>query len=345
MGSEKSGAWYIAYFPHSLVFGMFSVLIPLYFVDTLKGSLLDLGLMTFASTLLGILASIYFDKLPDKFGRTKPFILASFLSTGALLLFLSDAKSVFTFQMLYVLVTIADSLHPTSTNVLIAETYHKKSWGAAFARYNFVAGVAQAVGLVVCSLFIANVGYRNMIFISSPLVLLSFALALLLLRDPPIYVEKWLSKLESPIDEVNSLTFQLDARTPKIRERPKMIFAGLGFMAFSFSATCCFTSLPVYLTQNASISSSMVFAIFFVRSIAGTMSYIPVGKWISGRGKTAVRIASMLRIALALLLPTIAMVPMFYSPFLAVIILSLFSFSWSLFFCWKKYGYYGVRFK
>ena len=102
MRTEKSNTLYLAYFPYSIAFGMFPVLIPLYLVDSLKGSLLDLGLMIAAATLLGIPASIFFGKLPDRFGRTKPFILTSFLSTSLLLFFLSEAKNVVAFQALYV---------------------------------------------------------------------------------------------------------------------------------------------------------------------------------------------------------------------------------------------------
>lgn len=336
----RSSAWHYAYFPYSVAFSILSILIPLYLIDSLGGSLLDLGLLTSATALFGIPASIFFGRLPDRFGRTKPLILASFLSTSLLIFLLSEAKDILTFQILYISTTITDSLHTPSTNVLIAESYHKESWGRTFARYNFVVGIASALGLAISSVFITSIGYRTMLWICGPLVLASFIIALLFVEEPPIYVERWISRLERPIDEVTSLAYQLDVQrylpgetraTPRLEKSPRMVYVGLGFMTFSLAATCTFTSLPIYLTRRASIQPSTVFTIFLIRSIIGTFCYIIAGKWISlHNGEAAVKAATGMRILLALSLPTIAFAPTL-SPLVATIILSSFASSWSLF--------------
>ena len=338
---KKGSAWYFAYFPHSVAFSILSVLVPLYLVDSLGGSLFDLGVMTAAAALFVIPASILFGKLPGRFGRAKPFILASFLSTGLLTLLLSEAKTIPLFQALFVLMTVADSMRITPTNLFIAEFHPRKSWGRAFARYHFVLGAASATGLAACSLFITSVGYKTMLWTCGPLVLASSLIALLLVDDPPLYVERWLSRLERPIDEVTSLSYQLDAQghllggvraMPRLGGRLSVVHAGLGFTMFSFAANCAFTSLPVYLTKKASMSSQTVFTIFLIRSIVGTVSYIIAGKWVSGRsGEAAVKSATGLRVLLALLLPAIAVIPTPTSPLVAAIILSSFSFSFALF--------------
>lgn len=338
---SKQGAWYLAYFPYGLVFGILPVLVPLYFVGSLGGSLLDLGIMISMATLLGIPASIFFGQLPERFGRTKPFILASFISTGILLFFLTEVKNILLFQIIYILIALADSLHPPSTSVFIAESYQKRSWGVAFAKYNFVVGIATALGLGICSIFIQSIGYQTMLWISGFLLLTSFIIALLLVEEPPIYVERWISRLERPVDEVSTLAYQLDAQkylsgerhgTLKIRGRPRMAQVGLGFMMFSFAATCAFISFPIYLMTNASISSSMVFTIFLTRSLIGTFTYIIAGKLINeNNGDTTIKAATGIRILLVILLPTITIVPSSLSPVIAAMILSLFSISFSLF--------------
>ena len=341
MGASKRKTWYFAYLPYSIAFGILPVLVPLYFVSSLGGSLFDLGVMTSIAILFGIPASVFFGRLPERFGRTKPFILASFLLTGFLLIFLYETKSVIVFQILYVLITVTDYLHPSSTNVLIAESYHRKSWGPAFAKYNFIAGVATAIGLTICSIYVTSIGYRTMLLISGPLVLISFFIAIFLVEEPPIFIERWISRFERPIDEVSSLAYQLDAqkyqsgeshRILKIGESPKMIHVGLGFMAFSFAGTYAFTSFPIYLSRNVLISPSTVFIIFLARSVVGTFSYLIAGKFISGQNSdSAIKVATGMRILLVLLLPTITFVPSSLSPFIAAVILSLFAFSWSLY--------------
>lgn len=340
MGVSKHETWYFAYLPYSIAFGILPVLIPLYFVGSLGGSLFNLGLMTSIALFFGIPASMFFGRLPERFGRTKPFILASFLLTGLLLIFLYETKSVIIFEILYILIIVADYLHPSSTSVLIAESYHKKSWGPAFAKYNFIAGAATVIGLAVCSIFITSIGYRTMLLICGPLVLISFFIAILLVEEPPIFIERWISRFERPIDEVSSLAYQLDGqkyqfgnrRRISIGESPRMLQVGLGFMAFSFAGNYAFTSFPVYLSQNASILPSTIFAIFLTRSVIGTFGYIIAGKLISGQNSdVAVKVATGMRILLALLLPTITLASFSLSPLIAAAILSLFAFSWSLY--------------
>ncbi|MDQ1280574.1 MAG: hypothetical protein QG670_1837 [Thermoproteota archaeon] len=341
LAAEKQSNWYFAYFPYGIAFGIFSALSPLYLVEVLGGSLFDLGVMTAIATLLGIPISIFFGQLPDRYGRTKPFILVAFLSLGLLFFFIAEVRSIFLFQILYVLVAIADALHPASTSVLIAESYQKKNWGTAFSRYNFVVGVAQAIGLGACSLFIKDIGYSTLLLIGCPLTFASFLIALIAVEEPPLYVERWLSRLEKPIDEVSSFSYQFGSqnyysagggRSLHMGDGPQIFRLCLGFTLFSLAGTCAFTSLSIFLTRDVHLLASMVFTVLFFRSLAGTLSYIAIGKWIRGRnGEAAVSTASGLRVFLVLLLTTVPFFSADLSPIIATIILSAIAFSWSLF--------------
>lgn len=341
MAVEKRGNWYYAYFPYGIAFGIFSALSPLYLVEVLGGSLFDLGVMTAIATLLGIPISIIFGQLPDRYGRTKPFILAAFLSLSFLFFLVAEVQSVLLFQVLYVLIAVADALHPPSTSVLIAESYQKKSWGTAFSRYNFVVGIAQAIGLGACSLFIKDVGYTTMLLVGCPLALGSFFIASIAVEEPPLYVERWISRLEKPINEVSNLSYQLGSqnyyptgspRSLRMGESPQLFRLCLGFTMFSLAGTCTFTSLSIFLTRNVHLIASTVFTVLFFRSLAGTFSYIVIGKWIRGRnGEAAVEAAAGLRVFLILLLTTIPLFSANLSPIMAVVILSSIAFSWSLF--------------
>lgn len=260
---------------------------------------------------------------------------------GLLFFLIAEVRSVFLFEILYVLVAVADALHPASTSVLIAESYQKKSWGTAFSRYNFVVGVAQAIGLGACSIFIKDIGYTTLLLIGCPLTLGSFLIALIAVEEPPLYVERWLSRLEKPIDEVSSFSYQLGSRNYYPAGGPRSLHMGdgpqifrlcLGFTMFSLAGTCAFTSLSIFLTRDVHLLASMVFTVLFFRSLAGTLSYIVIGRWIRGRsGEAAVSTASGLRVFLVLLLTAVPLFSAEMSPIIAAVILSAIAFSWSLF--------------
>ncbi|MFQ6074720.1 MAG: MFS transporter [Candidatus Bathyarchaeia archaeon] len=336
--SERRDSWCYAYLSHSVASSIMSVLIPLYLFDFLGGSLFDLGVMIALATLLRVPVSILGVQLPERFGKLKPFMMISFLSSGLMLFLLAGTRDILLFQIFYILLSPLDSVHPASKSVLVAESYQRKGWEAALARYNFMEGAASALGLALCGAFIAGVGYPGMLKICGLLILTSLLLTPIFVRDPPLYVERWLARIERPVDEANTLSHYmgfsgLQSRIRRVHsEKPRMGHFCFGHMAFSFAASCAFTSLPIYLYKMALIPTSKVFTVFLSRSISGALSYPIVGRLIGGGGdKGAVKAGAGLRIFLSLFTPSIALVSLSLSPLISIIILSLAAFSRALY--------------
>jgi hypothetical protein len=93
LSSRLGSAWFFAFFPKGIASGILGVLIPLYFVQSLHGSLLDLGVMSSFAVITLIPASIYLGRVPDKYQRSKPFIGITSI-TGALLPGVCDQKHI-----------------------------------------------------------------------------------------------------------------------------------------------------------------------------------------------------------------------------------------------------------
>jgi predicted MFS family arabinose efflux permease len=340
LSRNLSPAWYVAFFPSGVAFGMLSVLVPLYLVQELGGSLFDLGVMASASTLVLMPASIYIGKLPDSYGRSKPFILASYMMVGIVLFLMSITRSVIGFQILYVLMNLANYLTGPSTSILIAESYERSSWGRTMAKRNFTDGLAQAIGLGICTITVGPLGYGKLLSITSYLVFASLLIALLVIRDPPIHIERFLGRIENPVEDLETLSFNVTSRggisksrhgSLRLGETPKMSLFGIGMTLFAFAASNAFTSFPIYLTSRAGFTSSMVFGIFFIRSLVGTFSYLAVSSLVTRGGGLAVKAATTARVVLILSLAVIPILPTPYSILLALVLLSSVSFSWSLY--------------
>ena len=340
MSNERTVAWYFAFLPYGVAMGILSILVPLYLVEELGGSLIDLGTMVFVATASVIPASIYLGRLPDRYRRVRLFILASFLGVSIVLLLMSVTTSVVLFQGLYVLMNLVDYIKGPSTRILIAESYESSGRGSVLAKQSFVEGIGEAMGLALCSFTINLFGYKAFLSLTGPLVLASFFLALFTIRDPPLYIERFLDRLDRQVVNIETFSFNLTERgtmSPGWRNglsagrEPNMGLFGLGRAFFSFAASNAFTVLPVYLLVKAGFPNSIIFASFLIRSIFGAASFLFIGKVIGNEGNGVVKLATGARVLLVLVLPAAVLLPMPFSVVAVATLLSAIAFSWSLY--------------
>jgi predicted MFS family arabinose efflux permease len=109
-----------------------------------------------------------------------------------------------------------------------------------------------------------------------------------------------------------------------------MALFGLGTTVFVMASSGAFSSLPIYLSSTALMTPSTIFAIYFVRSLIGSISYIIVGKIIGENGENAVKTASLARAILVLIFVSVAFFPLL-APIVTVILLSTLEISWSMY--------------
>jgi predicted MFS family arabinose efflux permease len=331
---------YLTFFPNGIAEGILGTLIPLYLIQSLGGSLIDLGLMTFAASALLIPASIFIGSLPDRSRVSKPFIILSFLAASVLVYLMTNTASIFIFQLLYVALELANYLRGPSTNVLIAETFDRKNRSTVIGREGFFEGLGTVIGLVLCVLLIGAVGYKVLLFIACPLILISFVVALLSLRDSPLYIERSLDRFEGVVDKMEDFSYHLAADGSVIpdfggdwrfSQSANMRLFGLGRAVFAFAASNAFTTLSIFLLTRANFTNSLIFVVFLVRSVFGALSYLFVNQVFGSNGGASVKLGTLMRVALVLMIPFILLLPMPYSIVLAAIVLSLIAVSWSIY--------------
>ena len=331
---------YLSFFPNGIAEGILGTLIPLYLIQSLGANLIDLGVMTFAASALLIPASIILGALPDKNRASKPYILLSFLGASVLIYLMTNATSVFIFQLLYVALELASYLRSPSTSVLIAETFERRRRSNVIAREGFVEGLGNVIGLGLCTLLIGVVGYKPLLFTACPLILLSFIVALLTLRDSPLYIERNLDRFENVVGSVEDFSYHLAADgsvTPdfggkwSFSRAANMRLFGAGRAVFAFAASNAFTALSIFLLQKANFSSSIIFMVFLVRSIFGSLSYLFIDSVFGSNGGASVKLGTAMRVILVLMLPVTLLLPSPYSIIFAAVTLSLVAISWSIY--------------
>jgi predicted MFS family arabinose efflux permease len=331
---------YLTYLPNGIAQGILGTLIPLYFIQALGASLLDLGAMAFAASALLIPASIYFGSLPDRNRASKPYILISFLAASIILYAMTRTTNILIFQILYIALEFASYIRGPSTSVLIAETFEKKQRGAVIAREGFVEGVGVVVGLALCTIFVSTIGYENLLFIACPLTLASFIIALITLRDSPLYIERNLDRFDGVVDRMEDFSIHLAGDGSirpdmngnwKFNRVANMKLFGLGRAVFSFAASNAFTTLSIFLLSRASFTSSTIFLIFLVRSVFGSVSYLFIDRIFGSNGGLSVKLGTIMRVVLVLVFPVTLLLPSPFSIILAAILLSLIAVSWSIY--------------
>jgi hypothetical protein len=313
---------------------MLPTLSLLFFVEQLHGSLVDFGVTFAVATLAGIVASVFAGRLPERSGKVKPFIVGSFLCSSAALLACSQVRDGTAFRVLYVLLEASNALHIPATRIFIAETYPRDAWGTIYARYNLVVGIAGTAGLAVCSALVSRISYPTLLLTCALLVFASFLVALVVIEDPPFYVERWLNRVSRPIADVEGLSYWLGsgARAGRFTLTPtvNMLLFGAGSVAFAVATASAFMPLPVFFTDVLHLAPSTTFAVFMVQSLCGAGSYVIVERWLrERRDGDAVKVAAVTRALLVLTFIPMAVLPLV--PLLASAVLSTVAFSWSLY--------------
>ncbi len=341
MLSEEGGSrWQIAYIPQAIGAGIIGILIPLYMIQELHASLIDLGTMTFASSLLLIPASLYLGSLPDRYQLSKPFILASFLGVSIILYIMSNVTNVLLFQLLYIAMELVNYIRGPSTTIFIAETYSKKARSRIIARQGFTDSIGAVIGLTVCILTIDTLGYHTLLTYAAPLFLISFILALVTIREPSLYIERNFDRFDRIIDNMDEFSHHLNDQgtfTPDTNGRwsfsgvANMKLFSVGRAIFAFAASNAFNMLSIFLLTKADLSSSMVFIVYQVRSIVGALSYLFVNRIAGTNGSRSVKLGTMIRIVIVSLFPFVLILPKPGSLILAAVLLSMTALSWSIY--------------
>jgi len=317
-------------------FGLLSVFIPLY-VLAIGGSLVDIGIMVAVALFLAIPASFFWGYACDKTRRYKRYILISFLSSAIVLSLFTFTSSILLLTMLYAIMSIFHIAHEPPKNVLVAELYSREQWGRAFALYEAFTEAGWLVGLAL-GFFVSVYGVSSTytLFLCSGLNLVALVISLFLVADPVFLFERGLVSIEKSIDftyrGVAIASRILDGYTTNERLKKENLTAiCLGLMLFSLATSTLFTPLPVFLSSQLVLPTSIVFAVYILNSGAGVAGYIVAGRRSDSTSKkSAINRIVMFRAVLAFAFVGAALVPT-YQVASTALILVLYNFAYALF--------------
>jgi MFS family permease len=277
--------WRLGFFFHEMAFGLLSVFIPLYVISpAIGGSLVDIGVMTALALLFTIPASYFWGYICDKTRRYKLYILLSFLSITVFLYLFSLATNVFTFTILYVLMSVLHVAHEAPKNVLIAENYSRNEWEKSYALYEGVTEIGFLLGLLT-GLFASTLSFGaiHTLYLCSGLNLAAFLLSLFLVADPMLIFERRLVGIEKKLDftfrGLNSASDLMDGRPMRDKlKRDSLLVFGVSMVLFSLASSTFFTPLPVFFSQDLALPESMIFLVYMLSSSGALTGFFFMSK-------------------------------------------------------------------
>jgi MFS family permease len=298
---------------HEMAFGLLSIFLPLYIVNALHGSLMDVGVMVAVANFVAVPFSFFWGYLCDRTRRYRLFILISFLGMSAMFYVFSLTTSILLLIVLYGFIAVFHSAHEAPKNVLIAEDYSRADWGRNFASYEAQTDVGWIVGLILGFVFSAAAWPSAwFILFVSFLNLAGFVLSLFLIHDPLFIFERKLVAAERFFDfahrgfAVASRALGGARMTESLKSESLTIFCG-GLLSFFFATSMLFTPLPVFFNKNLGLAESVVFVVFIFNTFGSTMGYVLAGRRAQvSDERGVVGHAALFRALLSLLLVSVA---------------------------------------
>ncbi|NWG11427.1 MFS transporter [Candidatus Bathyarchaeota archaeon] len=328
--------WRLGFFFHEMAFGLLSIFLTLYIL-AIGGSLVDIGVMSAVALFSAIPASFFWGYTCDKSKRYKRYILISFLSSTIILYFFSLTTNLSFLIILYAVMSMLHIAHEPPKNVLIAELYSHREWRRAFAFYEGFTETGWLIGLVLGFLMSAyGLVPSFTLLVCSSLNLIAFIFSLILVTDPLLIFERSLVNIEKSVDfafkGVHIASRILDglSTNEKIRRDNLRAFCS-GLVLFSIAASMLFTPLPVFFSEELTLSPSLIFALYVLNSSGGVAGYFLAGrKLASVASKSQIGRTVVFRSVLSLLLITLTQKST-YGAVLAAAILILMGFAYALF--------------
>ncbi|MEM1546222.1 MAG: MFS transporter [Candidatus Methanomethylicia archaeon] len=328
--------WQIGFFFHEVAFGLFSVFFTLYIIS-IGGSLLSIGVMSSTALLLSIPASFFWGYVCDKTKHYKFYILVSFLSCSIILYLLTTTSSILILIALYVIMDVLHVAHEPSKNILIAELYSREEWEKSYAIYEGLTEIGWLTGLlsgVFLSFF--EFSTKTILMICSGLNFLAFLTSIILITDPFLVFERTFLRIERVAD----LTYRgiaIAARTldgfstnKELMEGNIYAFCG-GLVLFSLATSTLFTPLPIFLSKDLSLSTSMVFTIYVLNSSGGVIGYfLASSRARYQEGRMIILKTTLLRSILIFILEVLIVVNI-YTVISTSLILALMGFAYALY--------------
>ncbi len=308
MLSPSGTVWKLGLLPQSVANGLTTILVLLFLLANLHGTLLDVGLVTGVTALALIPFQMLWGKLIDGVGRCKPFLVLGFLGMGVSTIAIPWAGSVAQLLVVVTLKSVSYAATIPARQVLTVESEQRDGWLKGLANMQFLTTLGETAGMGLGAVA-ASLGFAQLFLICGGLCLASAVALGVLAQEPGLMIQRRLVALERSMGTIMAVSEfagypRLSPGGPAIADivgvlRRSTRYLLVGILCFSLAGSAFYSPLPAYFLQF--YSSQAVFAVFFGGSLAGTVAYLLVGRLFRSSAKSLLLSSSMRMLVLPLL--------------------------------------------
>ncbi|MDA4128074.1 MAG: MFS transporter [Thaumarchaeota archaeon] len=329
--------WMYGLIPQATANGLANVLLLLFLVVELRGSLLDLGLVATVSALSIIPSLIFWGWLVDRTGRCKPFLLISFVGVGLVFLLIPFVRDVPQLLVLSAIRSVAYSASLPARQILTVESESREGWQGGMARMQFLTGLGETLGMGMGAATFGSLGFGTLFVLCGFFCIISALASALMVQDPWLMIERRLVVLERFTNTLvsastligNADTFGQTMTPHKVSRmfHHSARFFFFGVFSFSLGGVALYSPLPAYFLSF--FSTSTVFIVFLAGSMANALCYLLVNRM----GGNVQRNLILTAVSRMLLIPLLIIPVMGLNSglFLAVGVLASLGAAWALF--------------
>ena len=337
MAVSGTTVWKLGLVPQSVANGLTNILILFYLLQTLHGSLLDVGLVTGVAALALIPSQAVWGRMVDSTGRCKPFLVFGFLGFGAAMAAIPLAVNVWELVVLVSIKSVFYAATVPARQLLTVESEQRDGWQKGLANMAFLTTSGETIGMGVGTAMVLSLGFGELFLLAGLLCFASAAALSALAQEPGLMIQRRLVSLERSLGTIMAVSeyagyprlSQVGApREDTLRMLNRSTkFLLVGIFSFSLAGSAYYSPLPAYFLRF--YSSQAVFFVFFAGSLAGALGYLLVGRILKGAVSNLL-LSSVTRVVV---LPLLVLAAIGGSPGLAAaaIVLAAMEVLWSLF--------------
>ena len=263
------------------------IFLPLYILY-LKGNVFDIGLAFALYNLVSIPSSLFWGKITDKYGKSKPFIMMSVLLTLPILLLFHFFQGQYNAYLYYSLFAVVATAASPALNILVMGTKRSRTLPKYFSRYSIFGLLGSIVAYGFGSALAVN-NPSEYLYLLVYLNIAAIILALLLIKDQPrqqikehndIKVANRLFPLLNtltalPTQMISSNTI-IRIRKTILRIEKRRVYQLLGaIILFNLGYYIFNTSYVPYLNEHG-LSYSNIFIINLANAVAQIIVFVAI---------------------------------------------------------------------
>ncbi len=333
---SKRYSWFYSFFLTNVPNGGTAPLIPLFLVLAFSGTVLQVGLVTAATSVASIPAFIIWGNLSDHLHMRRLFIIEGFAGLAVSMFAMAISVNFLIFFMAnFLLGMLYTASAPAATALLIEQT-PRELWSRTLGKFSRIGGAGYLAGLMLGALWFDALpataqDMREFFAMAAAIAAAGTALAAIMIKEErgaarpgrnrghwnavaavPLGLNERAKYLPARIGAFAGLAVPVRGQQIKIGRRLAFYYVVTVLMSTGFTAFYAVypNYLVDYLGPRYGIREQSVFTIYIASSLASTLSYGSVSRLSSAVGEKRLQASALA--ARVLLIPTFFSAPLFF---------------------------------